>query len=423
MKTLYIECNMGAAGDMLMSALSELLPDPDGFVEKLGGIGIPNVTVEKERVQKCGVYGTHIKVAVGGEVEGEHMHEHKHEHEHSHEHTHHEHMHEHDHSHEHTHHEHMHEHHHHHHSGMSDIEHIIGNLDVSEKVRENALAVYKLIAEAESAAHGCPIEQIHFHEVGTMDAVTDIVGVCMLLEELAPDRIIVSPINTGSGQVRCAHGILPVPAPATAYILKDVPIYSNDVRGELCTPTGAALLKHFADDFSSMPQMCVAATGYGMGSKDFETANCLRAFIGDNRESGETDEVAELCCNLDDMTGEAISYAAEKLFEGGALDVFTTPTGMKKNRPAVLLSCLCRPQDKEKMAELIFKHTSTIGVRERLCKRYILKRQEVTVNTNYGEVRAKKSSGYGVEKVKPEYDELARLADENGVALSDIKIL
>lgn len=393
MKTLYIECNMGAAGDMLMSALSELLPDPDDFVEKLGGIGIPNVTVEKERVQKCGVYGTHIKVAVGSEVEGEHMHEHTHEH------------------------------HHHHHSGMSDIEHIIGGLAVSEKVRENALAVYKLIAEAESAAHGCPIEQIHFHEVGTMDAVTDIVGVCMLLEELAPDKIIVSPINTGSGQVRCAHGILPVPAPATAYILKDVPIYSNDVRGELCTPTGAALLKHFADDFSSMPQMRVAAMGYGMGSKDFEVANCLRAFIGESRESGETDEISELCCNLDDMTGEAIGYAAEKLFEGGALDVFTTPTGMKKNRPAVLLSCLCRPQDKEKMAELIFKHTSTIGVRERLCKRYILKRQEVTVNTNYGEVRAKKSSGYGVEKVKPEYDELARLADENGVALSDIKIL
>lgn len=408
MKTLYIECNMGASGDMLMSALSELVPDPDGFVEKLGGIGIPNVTVEKERVQKCGVYGTHIKVAVGGEVEDEHMHEH----EHSHEHTHHEHMQ-----------GHTHEHHHHHHSGMSDIEHIISKLAVSEKVRENALAVYKLIAEAESAAHGCPIEQIHFHEVGTMDAVTDIVGVCMLLEELAPAGIIASPINTGSGQVRCAHGILPVPTPATAYILKDVPIYSNDVRGELCTPTGAALLKHFADDFSSMPQMRVTATGYGMGSKDFEVANCLRAFIGESRESGETDEISELCCNLDDMTGEAIGYAAEKLFEGGALDVFTTPTGMKKNRPAVLLSCLCRPQDKEKMAELIFKHTSTIGVRERLCKRYILKRQEVTVNTNYGEVRAKKSSGYGVEKVKPEYDELARLADENGVALSDIKIL
>ncbi len=400
MKTLYIECNMGAAGDMLMSALSELVPDSDGFVKKLGGIGIPNVTVEKERVQKCGVYGTHIKVAVGGEVEGEHMHEYEHSHEHMHEH-----------------------HHHHHHSGMSDIEHIIGGLAVSEKVRENALAVYKLIAEAESAAHGCPIEQIHFHEVGTMDAVTDIVGVCMLIEELAPDRIVVSPINTGSGQVRCVHGILPVPAPATAYILKDVPIYSNDVRGELCTPTGAALLKRFADEFSNMPHMKISAVGYGMGSKDFETANCLRAFIGESRELGETDEISELRCNLDDMTGEEIGYAVEKLFEGGALDVFTTPIGMKKNRPAVLLSCLCRPQDKEKIAELIFKYTSTIGVREYLCKRYVLQRRDITVNTNYGEVRAKKSSGYGTEKVKPEYDELARLADENGVALSDIKIL
>lgn len=397
MKILYIECNMGAAGDMLMSALSELIPDPDGFAEKLGGIGIPNVTAARERVQKCGIYGTHIRVAVGGEVEDEHTHEHTHEHTQVIE--------------------------HHRHSGMSETEHIISHLSVSEKVRENAVAVYKLIAEAESAAHDCPVEQIHFHEVGAMDAIADIVGVCMLLEELAPDRIIVSPINTGSGRVRCAHGILPVPAPATAYILRGVPIYSNEIRGELCTPTGAALLKHFADEFSDMPHMKISAVGYGMGSKDFETANCLRAFIGESGTAdGEKDEIAELCCNLDDMTGEAVGYAAEKLLEGGALDVFTTPVGMKKNRPAVLLSCLCRPCDKEKMTELIFKHTSTIGVREYLCKRYILKRREVTVNTNYGEVRAKESSGYGTVKVKPEYDELARLADENGVSLADIEI-
>ena len=302
---------------------------------------------------------------------------------------------------------------------MSEIEHIISHLDVSESVRKNAVGVYRLIAEAESAAHGCEIEQIHFHEVGTMDAIADIVGVCMLFEEIAPEKVVVSPINTGSGQVRCAHGILPVPAPATAYILKDAPIYSNEIRGELCTPTGAAILKYFADKFSSMPVMRVSATGYGMGTKDFETANCVRAFLGESGEAG--DEILELCCNLDDMTPEAVGYAMDKLLLGGALDVFTTPIGMKKNRPAVLFSCLCRPSDKKKMTELIFKHTSTIGVREYTCKRHILDRREIMINTNYGKVRAKESSGYGVTKIKPEYDDLARIADENNIAISDIK--
>lgn len=399
MKTLYIECNMGAAGDMLMSALSELVPDPDGFVNRLNAAGIPDVTAVRERAQKCGIYGTHMKIMVGGVSEDEHMYEHHHEHEHEHQHQH-----------EHT----------HHHSGMADIEHIIGHLNVSEQVKHNALCVYRLIAEAESRAHECEIEHIHFHEVGTMDAVADIVGVCMLIEELEPERIVASPINTGFGQVRCAHGILPVPAPATAHILGGVPIYSGEIRGELCTPTGAALLKYFADEFSSMPVMNVSKVGCGMGTKDFEAANCLRAFLGETRSG--MDEISELRCNLDDMTPEALGYAFEKLFENGALDVFTVPVGMKKNRPGTLLCCMCLERDKDKMLELIFKHTSTIGVREYTCKRHILKREKTTVQTNYGEVRAKKSSGYGVTKIKPEHDDLAKIADQNNISISDIEI-
>lgn len=254
MKILYIECNMGAAGDMLMSALLELHPDPDDFIIRLNGLGIPGVKAEKKKSVKCGITGTHVEVSVYGGHEDEHMHEH-----HSHE--------------------------HHHHTGMHEIEHIIGHFEIDERVREDILSVYRLIAEAESRAHGRDIEQIHFHEVGTMDAVADITGVCMLLDELSPDRIIASPVHVGCGQVKCAHGILPVPAPATAYILKDVPIYGGAVRGELCTPTGAALLKHFVNKFGDMPIMRIKNIGYGMGTKDFETANCMRVMLGETEEA------------------------------------------------------------------------------------------------------------------------------------------
>lgn len=391
MKTLYIDCNMGAAGDMLMSALSELHPDPQDFIERLNSLNIPKVTVKAERSVKCGITGTHVRVLVGDAEENEDMH---HDH---------------------------HEHHHHHHAGMKDIENIINGLNISENVRNNALSVYRLIAEAESHAHGCEMNEIHFHEVGTMDAVTDIVGVCMLLDELAPDKIIASPIRVGSGQVKCAHGILPVPAPATAHILSEVPIYSGEIKGELCTPTGAALLKHFVNEFTSMPVMCVSKIGYGMGTKDFETANCLRVMMGEEEENSET--IAELCCNIDDMTGEQIGFAVGKLLEAGASDVFTSPIYMKKNRPGAMLTCICREWDKDKFVKLIFKHTSTIGIREHISDRYTLSRKEITVHTDYGDVRAKKSEGYGVYRVKAEYDDLAEIAEKNGISLSDIEIM
>lgn len=407
MKILYLECNMGVAGDMLMSALSELHPDPDGFINRLNSLNIPGIKAERLTKKKSGISGTHIKVMFDGKEEDEHLHHH---HEHTHD--------EHHHMHEEHHHVHTHEH-THVHRGMEEIKNIITSLPVSERVKGDTLSVYKLIAEAESAAHNCEVSEIHFHEVGTMDAIADIVGVCMLIDELSPDMIVSSPINTGSGTVQCAHGILPVPAPATAFILKGIPIYSNEINGELCTPTGAALVKYFVQKFGAMPTMSVSAVGYGFGTREYETLNCVRAFMGET--AGSTDTVVQLSCNMDDISGERISFAQARLFEAGALDVFTIPIGMKKSRPGVLFNCICRQEDKEKMVKLIFKHTSTIGIRETVCQRYVLDRSEEVVHTQYGDVRIKKSEGYGVKKIKPEYNDLEKLAIENNIDISDIK--
>ena len=400
MKTLYIECNMGAAGDMLLASLAELTGDVKACEEKLNSLGIPDVTYEFEKSVKCGIEGTHAHVAVHGVEEDEHIHDHHHEAHHVHE----EHTHSHEHDHEHE------EHRHHHHTHMSDIENIINGLNVSDKVKGDALAVYGLIAEAESKAHGKPVTDIHFHEVGTMDAVADIVGVCVLLEQIGAGKIVVSPLATGFGQVRCAHGILPVPAPATASIIEGIPTYSGDVEGELLTPTGAALLKHFADCFGTRPVMAIEKTGYGMGRKDFAKANMLRTFIGE--ADNESDKVVEMKFNVDDMTGEEIGYATGVLMDNGALDVFTTSVYMKKNRPGILFTVLVKLEDKEKFAKLIFENTTTIGIRFNEMERFKLARREEKVMTRFGEVSFKVSEGFGVTKTKPEYDDVKGIADK-----------
>jgi hypothetical protein len=389
---------MGAAGDMLAAALLELLPDPEGFVKELNALRIPGVQYTINPAVKCGITGTHMTVMVNGVEEESHDHGHSHKHDHDH--------HDHDHGHRHN------------HSGLNDIEHIVrGHLNLPKKVQDDVMAVYALIAEAEGHVHGVPVTEIHFHEVGTMDAIADIAAVCLLIDRLAPDEVVVSPIHVGSGQVKCAHGILPVPAPATAYILRDAPIYSGTIRGELCTPTGAALLKHFATRFGSMPVMRTKAIGYGMGKKDFEAANCVRAMLGEADIAG--DEICEMSCNVDDMTGEAIGFAMECLFEAGAVDVYTVPIGMKKSRPGVLIRVMCREADKEAIIRAIFKHTTTIGVRESKLTRYVLDRRIETFDTPYGPVRRKVSSGYGVERRKYEYDDLSRIAEEKNISITE----
>ena len=415
MKTLYLECSMGAAGDMLSAALYELLDDKEAFINKINNSGIPKVTVNAEPMTKCGILGTHMNVLVDGVSEGEEHHDHHHEHDHEHEH-HHDHDHDHDHDH---HHDHEHEHHHgHHHSSLKDIEAIIDALNIPENVKTDAKNVYAMIAEAESNAHGKPVTEIHFHEVGTMDAIADITIVCMLMNELKADKIVASEIHVGSGHVHCAHGILPVPAPATAFILRGVPFTAGHIKGELCTPTGAALIKYFAASFGAMPVMTVDKIGYGMGKKDFEQANCVRAFLGSTNEKAS--QITELSCNIDDMTGEKIAFAMEKLFEAGALEVYTIPVGMKKSRPGILLSVMCNEAKKDEMVSLIFKHTTTLGIRENVSKRYTLKREIIKKETPFGEIRIKKSEGFGVVREKYEYEDLASIASEKNISIDEI---
>ena len=394
MKTLYLDCQMGAAGDMLTAALWELLPDREGFLRRMNALDLPGVHIEARHLFRCGIGGTCFAVTVDGEEECAAPHEHSHAGHGSH--------------------------HHHHHGSLSDITALVTSLPLPESVRAHVLAVYRLLAEAESAVHGVSMEQIHFHEIGTLDAVADITAVCLLLEELKPEQIIVSPIHVGSGHVRCAHGLLPVPAPATALLLQGIPLYSGSVQGELCTPTGAALVKHFASSFGPLPSMRVDRIGYGMGQKEFEQANCLRALWGETETGADRDDAVELCCNVDDMTPEAVGFAMEELLTDGALDVWTLSAGMKKSRPGILLCVLCQACDRENMLTLLFRHTSTLGVREYPCRRYTLHRFERTVYTPLGDLRQKVSQGYGVQRSKYEYEDLARLARQAHCSLADI---
>lgn len=440
MKVLYIDCSMGAAGDMLTAAMAALLPDPQGFLRQIQAIGLPNVEVRLSKANKSGIQGNQFTVLINGvdEEDVQSGHEHPHDHHYEHDHQHacccaHDHSHDHsgedmheashgphhcDHPHDHEH-EHEHEHHHSHpHTSMTEIEAIVKGLNLDESVKRNVMGVYRLIANAESKAHGVSVTDIHFHEVGTLDAIVDISSFCLLMHMIKPDKVYASPIHVGAGTVCCAHGVLPVPAPATAYLLEGVPIYGGAVQGELCTPTGAALLRYFVDQFGQMPVMSVNAIGYGIGKKDFTDTSALRVMVGTSE--AEAENVCELECNVDDMTAEQIGFAMEQLFRDGAVEVFTSPVGMKKNRPGTLLQVLCRYSEKEILIRSIFKNTSTIGLRCYHVDRVTLDRKTEIVQTQFGPVRRKISSGYGVTRSKLEFDDLARIAQENDLSLENV---
>ena len=394
MKTLYLECHMGAAGDMLMAALYELLDEEQKktFLDAMNGLGLPEVEVAPVAAKTSGIAGTHMKVTVHGHEEHGHCH---HDHDH----------------HDGRHHEH---HHHHHHATPGHIGEIIDGLSLPQEVRDSARKVYDAIAQAEAQAHGCAVGDVHFHEVGALDAVADVVGVCYALHLLDPDLVTASPVHVGSGTVRCAHGVMPVPAPATANLLTGIPIYGGEVQGELCTPTGAALLKTFVQAFGPMVEMDVEKIGYGIGSKEFERANCVRAFWGEE-EPRECGDVAELVCNIDDMTPEALAFACQRLLEAGALDVYTTPGTMKKGRPGWVLTVLCDPYQEDDMIRQIFAHTTTNGLRSRLSMKYFLKPRQERVQTPWGPVRVKLAQGFGAAHAKPEFEDAAALAREHGL--------
>ncbi len=384
MKTLYLDCGMGAAGDMLAAALLELFDEPELMLGKLNALSLPGVVFKRETAVRGGISGSLFRVLIhGGEeggsapgcaVGG---------------------------------------------TGLDEIERFVASLSLPREVGDDVLAVFHLLAEAESRVHGKPIPQIHFHEVGTLDAIADITAVCLLIRELSPDEILASPVHVGHGYVRCAHGVLPVPAPATAELLKGVPIYGGRIEGELCTPTGAALLKHFVTRFGAMPEISVERIGCGMGKKEFEQANCVRAFLG--QCPAGTDEVCVLSCNLDDMSAEEIAFAAERLLAAGAKDVYTIPLGMKKNRPGTMLCVICGAASCEDFAALIFRYTSTLGIRREQTERYVLDRFETAEDTKYGPVRIKHARGWGVVREKPEYDDLARIARERDVSIAQIR--
>ena len=431
MKTLYIECSMGAAGDMLMAALYELLDDKQAFLDTMNCLGLPGVRVEAQAGATCGIAGTHMAVTVHGQEETEgsipaeapHPHVHSHEADHDHDHGH-EHHHEHGHDLEHYDHDHGHDHHHDHDHGAAhhDPHHgrpeptgeLLDSWPLPEEVRRRARRVYDAIAQAEAKAHGCPVGDVHFHEVGALDAVADVAGVCYALYLLAPERVVVSPIHVGSGTVRCAHGVMPVPAPATANLLSGVPVYGGAVQGELCTPTGAALLTSFADAYGPMPVMVTRAVGVGIGTKQFEQANCVRAFLGETAEEANG-EILELVCNIDDMTPEALSFAAARLLEAGALDVYTTPGTMKKGRPGHVLTVLCAPEKENALARRVLAETTTNGLRVRRCGKYFLAPGAGMVQTQWGPVKLKLARGYGITHVKPEFEDAAELARKHGV--------
>ncbi len=444
MKILYLDLGMGASGDMLTSALAELLPENASFFEELNRVGIPDVKVTAASSTKCGITGLHTTVTVkypaassgasnlkrpkgqgiqpsrqssrscqhdpdsllagiNDVVESESYGLHRHSLE-----PHHESAPPQEHAHSHW----------HHHNRMEDIHKIISALSVSNQVKKDVLSVYQLIAEAESHVHGKPVTEIHFHEIGMMDAIADITAVCMLMEKLSPDKVIASPVHVGSGQVHCAHGVLPVPAPATAYLLQGIPTCGDRIEGELCTPTGAALLRHFVNEYGPQPAMVTKAIGYGMGSKDFKAVNCIRALLGET--VGSTDLIYELSCNVDDMTGEQIAFAMERLFEAGANEVYTQSIGMKKSRPGTLLRVLCNESVKDRIIRQIFKYTATIGIRENSMKRYTLDRTIEEQDTPWGVVHCKSCSGYGVVRKKYEYEDIARIAIEQNMTLEEV---
>ena len=385
---------MGAAGDMLLGALYELYPEKERFLADMNAL-IPGVKLEAEGVTRQGIAGTHMRVDIHGQEEG---HERRRAHDH-------------------------HQDHHHEHRSLANIHAMIDAFPLPEAVREKARRVYGLIAQAEAEAHGVEAGEVHFHEVGALDAVIDVTGVCYLLYLLAPDAVCASPVTMGSGTVRTAHGLLPVPAPATAKLLTGVPVTAGDVEAELCTPTGAALLRTFAGSWGVMPDGVIQGCGHGCGTKDFPRANCLRAFLVDDLSRAEepNDEVTELKANIDDMTGEALGLALERLLEAGALDVSYAPAAMKKNRPGVLLTCLCRPGDADRLAAEVLRHTSTFGVRRMDCRRYALAASMDAVETPWGTVPRKTGTGYGITKSKPEYGVLAEIAAERKVPLAAVR--
>lgn len=384
MRVLYYDCFSGISGDMNIGALIDLGVDKDYFINEIKKLNLDTeYELKIEKGIKKSITGTKFDVIL----------KEKHE-EGSHE---------------------------HHHRNLKDIENIINASSLRDKIKSKSLDMFLRVAQAEAKVHGKALDEIHFHEVGAIDSIIDIVGAAICIDYLKVDKIMSSPVQVGGGFVKCAHGLIPVPGPATVEILKDIPIKSGIVQFETTTPTGAAILASNVTNFTDRIEFTIEKIGYGLGSRELEIPNVLRVFLGNNQNNEVMDKQYIIETNIDDMNPEIYSYIEEKLFEQGALDVFKTQIIMKKGRPAIKLSILINKESEEKILEVIFKETTSIGVRKYAVEKIMLQRDYKKIQTKYGEVNLK-SSYYKGEKVKSklEYEDCKRIAKENNIPISKL---
>jgi uncharacterized protein (TIGR00299 family) protein len=382
MRILYYDCFAGISGDMNLGALTDLGVDAGYLSAELEKLGIEGFRLSVKRDHRKNIYGTKADVIIKNPKKEKHRH-------------------------------------------WQHIEEIICKSTLQEPVKELALKIFDRVAEAEAKVHNCAKEKVHFHEVGALDSIVDIVGAAICLHYLQVDKVMSSPVQLGSGTVKCAHGVMPVPAPATAEILKNIPVKVGLVSYEATTPTGAAILAATVDEFTDACRFRIIRTGCGIGTIDKEIPNILRVFLcedGEDTPDVTTEEVSLLACNIDDMNPEHYDFLLERLLQAGANDAWMTPVIMKKSRPAVQLSVLCKPSAREVMEEILFTHSTSIGIREQTLYRKILRREEVVVETPYGNVRVKQSYYKGkLINAKPESDDCRRLAGQHQVSLAEIE--
>ena len=400
MKTLYFDCFSGASGDMIIGALLDLGLPLDDLRAALGSLTVEYGSVTAERVLRAGVSATkfHVREA-GSSHDRNHSHDHHGAHDHHHSHA-----------------------HHHHHRSIAEITALIRKSALSAAGKDRAIHLFERLAAAEAAIHAIPVENVHLHEVGALDSIIDIVGAVHGLERLGADRIVSSPLNLGGGTVKCAHGLFPVPAPATARLLQGVPVYSRDPQMELVTPTGALLVTGYATAFGPLPAMTLSQIGYGAGDRDPKNhPNVLRVIVGEAND-GNDEQIVEMTCEIDDMNPQLFGPLMDRLHGAGALDVFYAPVQMKKNRPGTLVTILSTPEHRERLSGILFAETTTIGVRYQEMRRERLDREIVSVETPLGGIRFKVSGRHGkVLNAAPEFDDCARVAAERGLPLKDVQ--
>lgn len=395
MKALYFDCSSGISGNMTLGALTEIIGDQNYLINELKKLNVDGYKIEISKKLKNGITGTYVDVIL--------EHEHYHDHEHIHEE-----------------HEHHHEHHHHEHRNLDDVNKIIDESSLNNDVKDLAKRIFLRVAKAESKVHNKPLEEVHFHEVGAIDSIVDIVGTAILIKKINPDKIISSVVNDGYGFIECAHGTMSVPVPATSEIFANssVKFRQIDIDTELVTPTGAAIIAELAEDFTTLPAMTIEKIGWGTGYKDLKIPNILKVYYGEMQKQNENFVVMET--NIDDCSGEILGYTSEKLFQNGALDVFYTPIFMKKNRPAYRLTVACKKEDIYKLQNIIFRETTTIGIRYRFESRTELGREIVEIDTKYGKLKAKKVTSNGEVYIYPEYESMKELSEKNNIPLKEL---